>query len=402
MVDVLTKPAARPQRVTVYFLAAQVIAGTGALAVNVLSARGLGPEGRGQIALWLQIGVVAGVLILGGADRAYPAVADHPTLAGAVRDLHRVIRPGMAMVALAGAAVAGWLLLHGGSDGWAAAATILVAAGSAIGAAVRSASAASGHARPFLVSTLAGQGLLIGGCVTLLVLEATSPAVWLTVYGTALIFAFMLAARPAGTTGTDLTKVRRMGHRLAMSTAASIVMMRADRLLLPALAGYAQLGIYGTVATITEMISLPVQAWVDSHVPAWRKAHLAGTLRRGRILSLAAVYALTAATSVTLLLRALVVPMLGEAYRPAVALVLPLAAAAGCYAISRVGVGLAVATGRPGTAAVTDMTAMVVSVAAYLLLIPPYGAMGAALGSLVGYGVAAIIAIVGTTTLNRR
>jgi O-antigen/teichoic acid export membrane protein len=74
-------------------------------------------------------------------------------------------------------------------------------------------------------------------------------------------------------------------------------------------------------------------------------------------------------------------------------LALPLAAAAALYGMSRVGVGLAMAAGRTRIIGVADVTAMVVSVGGYLALIPYYGAMGAALGSLAGYGVAAAISL---------
>ena len=91
----------------------------------------------------------------------------------------------------------------------------------------------------------------------------------------------------------------------------------------------------------------------------------------------------------------LIVPVFGEQYAPAKAVVLPLVAAAGLYAVSRVSLGLLIAQGtrRPGLGR-RDRRVSSVSFAAYLLLIPAYGILGAAYGSLLGYGACLVFAIV--------
>ena len=91
-----------------------------------------------------------------------------------------------------------------------------------------------------------------------------------------------------------------------------------------------------------------------------------------------------------MLLSVLLVPVFGEDYSAARPLIWPLAAAGGLYAFSRFGVAVAVAANRSSLAAGVDVSGMVVSTLIYVLLIPTQGAVGAAMGSLLGYGVAAV------------
>lgn len=376
------------------FLGAQLAAGAGALVVNIFSARALGPDGRGQIALFLQIGVTLGVLLLGGVERSYPAIiVGRPALPGAVRDLRRLAWPGVLTVAAACAAASVVLFANGRPEAFPAAMTALVAAGSGVGSAVRSASSSAGVSRPFVIATVAGQVSLVIAGVVMLAADVTSPGVWLLAYGLSLLVPFLSVARRGRPTGADLRQVRSVGWRVLPSTLAGMVMLRSDRLLLPALAGYGQLGVYGVVATFTEMISLPVAAYVDSHIPAWSQGARAGTLGRRRILAATLGYAVLAVGVTTVGIRLLLVPVFGPDYAPGIALAVPLAAAAALYGISRVGVGLAMAAGRTRVVGVVDVTAMIVSVTLYLLLIPHLGAMGAALGSLGGYGIAAVLSV---------
>lgn len=393
-----TEPPVRSaRRVLGDFLAAQLVTGLGALAVNVLSARSLGPGGRGQVALFLQLGVTAGVVLLAGVDRSYPAsVTSRPTLGGAVRDLRGLALPGIALTGGVAAAVAVVLLVLHRPEAPAVAATALVAVGSALGSAFRAAASVSGTSRPFLVATVAGQSALtiVGGAF--LVISVTAPALWLTAYGLCLLGPFLIMGnrgRRIAAHPQDHLTARRIGWTLVPSTVAGMVMLRSDRFLLPVLAGYSALGVYGVVATFTELISLPVQAYVDSHIPAWQRAHHAGTLSRARVIAVAGVYAAVATVVGTVTIRAVVVPLFGSEYRAAIALVFPLAAAAALYAVSRVGIGLALACQRARSVAAVDVCAMAVAVLGYLLLIPHVGAMGAAWGSLAGYGTATVMAL---------
>ncbi len=89
----------------------------------------------------------------------------------------------------------------------------------------------------------------------------------------------------------------------------------------------------------------------------------------------------------------LVVPVFGQQYAPAKAVVLPLVAAAGMYALSRISLGLLVAKGHGALVSAAEIAGFVVSFAGYLLLIPAHGMLGAAYGSLLGYGACLIFAL---------
>jgi O-antigen/teichoic acid export membrane protein len=87
------------------------------------------------------------------------------------------------------------------------------------------------------------------------------------------------------------------------------------------------------------------------------------------------------------------VPVFGERYAPAKAVVLPLVAAAGVYAVSRVSLGILVAKGHGALVSASEICGFAVSLTAYLLWIPKHGILGAAWGSLVGYGACMIFAV---------
>jgi O-antigen/teichoic acid export membrane protein len=180
--------------------------------------------------------------------------------------------------------------------------------------------------------------------------------------------------------------VRREGLALLPSTLANTGMLRTDRLLLPALASTAALGLYATVATVTELLAWPVQSYADARLGGWRAAADAGQLRTWRLLGRGALYALAAAPVLGALTYVLIVPVFGARYAGARSLVAPLVAAAALYGVSRVALAVLVARRRALLASGAEVCGFAVSVAGYLALIPGRGAAGAAYASLVGYG----------------
>ena len=138
---------------------------------------------------------------------------------------------------------------------------------------------------------------------------------------------------------------------------------------------------------------LKFRAYADSRLGRWRKAHRDGGLASRPILLAVAVYCLVVAPVAAGGLYLFIVPVFGHEYAPAKAVVVPLVAAAGLYAVSRVSLGLLIAKGRGRLVSAAEITGFVVSFAAYLLLIPPLGILGAAYGSLVGYGSCLLFAL---------
>jgi O-antigen/teichoic acid export membrane protein len=390
-----------PLRTTGHLLTTQLVAAAASLLINVLAARTLGPAGRGHIALLLQVAYLTNMLALAGTDRAYPVLipAGRSALA-ATGDAIRLVTPsGLLLLTAAVPVVA--VVGAGTPDDTGLTVTAFVVAAVALiaGGAVRVAAAASGTAGPYMTGAFTGQLVLVAAVTVLTVAHVDSPAGWLLAYGVALCtgpaLAWLLLRRQhsTGTTAyADLRAARRLGLRLLPAGLAGMVILRADRLLLPWLASYQQLGLYIVVATVAEFAVLPVQSYVDAHAARWHRQHLDGTLPRARPVLAAAGYGTAAGTVLVVAGYLLVPPVLGDDYRASTGLLVPLAVGTVAYSVSRVAVGLGVATGRARSALITDIPAMVVALGAYLVLIPRWGAYGAAVGSAVTYTTGALLA----------
>jgi O-antigen/teichoic acid export membrane protein len=188
--------------------------------------------------------------------------------------------------------------------------------------------------------------------------------------------------------------VRRQGAALFPAAISNMAMLRSDRLALPVLASTTALGLYASVATMTELLAWPLRAYADSRLGPWRTAHREGTLRTRPIVTTAVLYVVLVGPVLAAGMYLLIVPVFGPAYAPARSVVLPLIAAAGLYAISRISLGLLVAKGHGTLVSAAEIAGFAVSFAAYLLLIPKHGIVGAAWGSLLGYGAGLVFALV--------
>lgn len=390
----------RPLLTAGQLVTGQLLIGVVGLLVNILAARSMGPVGRGGFALFLQITYLANTLALAGVDRSYPATAGQqrdPLRAG--WQVLRLVTPTVLLTLASVAPVISWVA-GGGANGAMTAAGFALTACALIGTtALRTGAAATGAGRGYLLATTVGQLSLLVVSVGLLVVGNEAAPVWLCGYGAALctgpLVAWLVlgrARRAATPSRADPRPARRLGLRLLPATLATMVMLRADRLLLPWLGSYGQLGLYIVVAAATEIIVWPVQAYVDAQTPRWHRQFLAGELRPLRLLTCAVAYGALAAVALMVGASLLLVPVFGPAYEASLRLVVPLALAAACYAIGRVAVGLGIACGRARVPLAADSPAMLVALALYVLLIPEHGAMGAAVGSLAGYAVGASVA----------
>jgi O-antigen/teichoic acid export membrane protein len=145
------------------------------------------------------------------------------------------------------------------------------------------------------------------------------------------------------------------------------------------------LGIYIVIATVMALAAWPVQNYVDASLWQWRRSLKAHRLSVLREVTKAVIVTLVLCVALGIGSLVMTLSVLGPSYRSSVPLILPLGAAAIIYAVSRVLEGIFVAEGRGGAASTAETIGMGVSVTAYLMLIPLMGAMGAALGSLIGY-----------------
>ncbi|HEX2806777.1 MAG TPA: hypothetical protein VHN80_11465, partial [Kineosporiaceae bacterium] len=195
---------------------------------------------------------------------------------------------------------------------------------------------------------------------------------------------------------------RREGVQLFPAAIANTGMLRLDRLLLAGMASTAALGVYASVATMTEVLAWPLLTFADSRLGRWRAAHDRGELDLRRVLTVVAGYAAGAGVIVGVLLHALVVPLLGEQYRSARQLVAPLVVAAMVFGAAQVLIAGLTARRRNGLASFAEAVGFGVSMVAYVLWIPGSGAMGAAYGSLIGYTAGFLVAGAALLLVRRR
>jgi O-antigen/teichoic acid export membrane protein len=189
-----------------------------------------------------------------------------------------------------------------------------------------------------------------------------------------------------------LRRARREGLQLLPATISNSGTLRLDRLILVALASTTALGYYATVATVTELIAWPLLVFADSRLGVWRQANDAGELSLRRVLLVGTGYSVLAAGALTGALHVVLVPLLGSDFAEALPLVLPLALAAAVFGISRLLIAALIAIRRSPLSSVVEVTGLVVSMIAYLTLIGPFHAMGAAYGSLIGYSACLLLA----------
>jgi O-antigen/teichoic acid export membrane protein len=385
----------------VQLLASQLFTAAIAMVANVLMARALTPQGRGEVALMLQIVYLATQVLLLGTERSFTAVFHRAAPAAAVRAYARLLLVPCALGLLA-AVVFAVAAPRGFNPGPRIVA--LVACYAIVDAAIlgtRAIAVAVGRMADFVRYRFVDSLCVLVTMTVLYREDVRQPVAWVLAYLLAgalstvayVVFWLRLPA-PATAPATGQGRlVRREGLTLFPAALANMAMLRVDRLALPALASTTALGLYTSVATMTELLAWPLRAFADSRLGKWRAAHREGELRARPLVLAAAVYALVVAPVLAGGLYLLIVPVFGERYAAAKVVVLPLVAAAGLYAVSRVSLGLLIAKGHGTLVSVAEICGFLVSLVAYLLLIPGYGILGAAYGSLLGYGACLIFAI---------
>jgi O-antigen/teichoic acid export membrane protein len=377
----------------------QVTIAAAALLVNIAAARALGPSGRGLLAFWLQLAYLAGSLSMLGIDRPYVAGYKHG-FSRSVGDMLRTLLPLLVALLVLDSILWTAFLIFRLSDTLLFASGLLVGLGVVFGRILRAAYIASGRLAGYVAPTVVMQSVILAGALCLLAFGVTSPGAWLAAYaaaGIAVVGTGCISGLRGGLdglSGREIAEVRRFGLKLVPSSLGNTAMLRSDRLLLLILSTTTELGLYVVVATIMELAAWPVQNYVDAALFHWTAAAIRGQLRLARTVTLACSATALAATALGLGCIAIIQVVLGQRYASSESLVLPLAVASVIYAASRVFQGALIADGRGGAASASEVGGMLVSVAAYLALIPGLGAMGAAIGSAIGYSGCTIVTAV--------
>jgi len=174
----------------------------------------------------------------------------------------------------------------------------------------------------------------------------------------------------------------RYGLRSWIGAVAGILLIRIDQLLFVPVGGAYELGLYAVAVTICEaplIVNAAVRDVVFTHDAAKGDDELLARASRMSTIATGAVALAIAATAWLWL------PVLfGDDFRGALApLLVLLAAVVLGNPGSIAGTGLS-ARGRPGLRSISLVIACVVNVAVFLVLVPVWGAVGAAVATLIG------------------
>ena len=378
-----------------------------ALAANVIAARVLAPEGRGALAFALQAAYMVSFVILLGTEKAVAVVMPGaPTTRGVPAIWAASWWRGALVAGAGGAALVAVSSANPTADAWYYLAPVaMMGIASAISRSLETSAVNAHRSQLALINTAAASGLTLLFVIGLALIDNTDPRVWLVGYGVAaLIVGVALCWRHGQlrhatlrSSSTDIkpSLLSRTGYRLFPASLASYAAYRSDRLILPVLAGTEALGLYVVVVALTDIIAAPVEALSNVLLPRWRAAVIAGTFDPGKTLAIAVSYLTVACTGAVFIGGAILVPVFGAAYEPAKDLLPTLAFGSALFSLGRLAATWRLAQGFVNLASGADLAGMVTAVTAYFVLIPPLGAQGAAVGSIIGYGTTIVALLIG-------
>lgn len=340
---------------------ASFVAAGVAFCVNLLMARTLGPQSRGEVAFLLQISYFIAPLVTLGRERLIlrGTGSNSPTATGGYAVAMAILFSVLLTPAL-------------GAMGFVVGAISLCGAMLSI---FRANAVSQSQPRPYLTLFGLQQGLLLVGAGLLASFNVKDWRIWAACYSaTTAIYVF--------------TEIRSFLRRERVSASvASIALMpgvlaaltvtRLDRLLLPVLSGSYQLGLYVTVATATEPVF-----WVSQLLADRRSA----TSRRRSVHAYreATLFAVASAC-IGAALWFLLVPLFGPAFAEAKELIIPLTVAGFALAMFRQAIGRLLSSPSPASSTRAEVYTAVAAATIYSVAIPMYGAIGAAYASVVVY-----------------
>lgn len=375
-------------RVVATMAGASLVAAGVAFIVNILSARVLGPEYRGHVALVLQLAYVIAPLLGAGADRALLRPEKD-------RAREHYLLPSLVGMLTGSGLVALFIWLVYGP--WAALAA-LVAIVTVSFNLFRSVAISSGRQLPYLCAFLLYQASIL---IETVVLTAAGVQAWQWWAGVYLVPGIFLAAYALRRVRRDSplpvagpwAALRSNGALLAASI-SSLIVLRFERVILPVLAGAEALGLFIVVATATEPLYWVAQALADQRT----SSSMTGAPRHRRQLVAASVRdaAFFAPLGIVggIVLALVLVPLFGEAYAPAGELIFPLVVAAILLALYRQASGRLLGSSLPNRLGAAETATASAALIIYPCAILLAGATGAAWGSVLVYAVGWAAAIV--------
>ena len=350
------------------------VAASVAFVVNIVTSRTLGPSARGQVAFVLQVAYFITPLILLGRDRGVLRKGEHRPEAELLMPVAALLLAGGAMF------VQGLTLL-----------AVPVAMGGAWVALERSHALRTGQLALFAKSFLIVQAGVLGGTLLLAALDVQTVAYWVLPYALPALWVLARESRAYFTRTPDMFRSTVRWSHLLPAGLASMVVLRADRLLLPALASYRELGLYVAVATASEPVSWFAQALSDHRVS---RARNDGVRRRLRQLTRDAALFVPLAGAMAAVTVLVILPLMGQGFVSARQLVMPLSLAAVTLALYRQVIAWLTGGHRAWLASACETTTAAVAIPIYAVSINLAGALGAAWGSLCVYAAGSVIGLV--------
>jgi O-antigen/teichoic acid export membrane protein len=368
---------------------AKVAGNAGFFVAVLMLARGLGPSGRGTIAfITVTALVLARVAALGVGEATTVYAAKQPALRGAL--LANAVLFMLSTSLVAGTLACAALLLLGGQPaGVGTPELALLAAGTLASALVEGGAAfLLGRDRvrclAFVTATASWVYPVLLGAIWLGAgLTVTRAALaWVA---TELLRALRLLRHSARGLGARrpsaglLAEEIRFGLRAWVGSLARFLNFRIDQILMGLLTTEAALGIYAVAVNASEMLLYLPAATATALLPAASRAdpgrRALQTLQAFR----SAALVTTGAIGVAALLGPLLLPLVfGSAFRPSVEPFLWLLPGALGFAAVAVFSNALIASRSPGLSSLGPVVSLVVGVALDLVLIPRFGATGAA------------------------
>lgn len=174
----------------------------------------------------------------------------------------------------------------------------------------------------------------------------------------------------------------RYGSRVWVGSLAGVLLMRLDQLLMTPLSSVEQLGIYAVSASISELILIFNSAVRDVMFSAEsRGANLA---RVGQAARLSTFVTVLMAIGIACVAPVMIPVFFGTDFIDAVPVTLVLIAAVVVGNPGSVAGAALSARGRPELRSLSIVIALVINVALVMILVPPFGALGAAVATLAG------------------
>lgn len=344
--------------------------------INLITARALGPEGRGAVALVLQLAYIIAPLAGLGYPRAVLRYrGDSSDTADALLSGGRagvvlvlvVLSPIVAFV------YGPWYLLSG-----------FVAFVTVAFQVQRSVAVTERRYRKYFLTFVGYQVSTVLGSIALWSIGILDWQWWAAVYffpGLA-VFAFSFRSDRYS---LNLIRLIRANWPYIWSAVSSMVLLRSERLMLGPLVGNGALGIYVVVATATEPL-----LWIAQSVADTRSATFfrdAGRRDLFRVLSRDFVKFGVAATLGGFAIFWLIEPVFGQEYSQGKALVLPLVIGVVMLAMYRLAAGIALVRSSRSLLGNVEAGLAVTAVAVYFVAISLAGSVGAAWACVLVYSV---------------